>query len=165
MGKLNVTLCGIPMDNPVIPASNELIFLGKYTDDTVKHFAVNENNRIHEYYVKSYFPEAEISHFDSAEACLDAVLSGKVGSTFLNGLRATDLLKNRKYRELSLLHLNWDDDRCFGVRIGNEGLLKFLNRGINVIGSEYTQSQVHLYTEQLHHYTAMDIILDHFALF
>ena len=30
MGKLNVTLCGIPMDNPVIPASGTFGFGYEY---------------------------------------------------------------------------------------------------------------------------------------
>ncbi len=152
---------GIYQSAPVIPATNELIFAGKYSEETVKSLAVNENNRIHEYYVKSHFPEAEIIRVSSAEECLDAVLSGRAGSTFLNSLRASDMLKNRKYRELSLMHLNWNDDRCFGVKIGNDGLLKLLNRGISVIGNEYAQSQVYRYTDQLHTYSITDYLMDH----
>ena len=156
---------GIYQTNPIIQTSNELIFNGKYTDETVSHFAVNKNNRIHEYYLKTYFPEAKITKFSSAEACLDAVLSGEVTCTFLNGLRATDMLKGRKYRELSLMHLNWNDDRCFGVRIGNDGLLKLLNRGINVIGTDYAQNQVYRYTDRLHTESVLDYVLDHMLFF
>ncbi len=156
---------GIYQTNPVTQTTNELIFSGKYTDDTVSHFAVNENNKIHEYYVRTYFPDAEITNYASAERCLDAVLNGEVKSTFLNGLRATDILKNRKYRDLSLMHLNWNDDRCFGVRIGNDGLLKLLNRGLNVIGTDYAQNRVYLYTDQLHRESLLDYILDHIAAF
>lgn len=156
---------GIYQTNPVIQTSNELIFSGKYTDSTSSHFGVNRNNRIHEYFVKTYFPDAEITQYSSVEECLDAVLSGAVSSTFLNGLRANDILKNRKYRELSLLHLNWNDDRCFGVRIGNDGLLKLLNRGINVIGTDYAQNQVYRYTDQLHRESVLDYVLDHIAEF
>ena len=29
-----------------------------------------------------------------------------------------------------------NDDRCYGVKIGNEGLLKILNRGINLVGAD-----------------------------
>ena len=156
---------GIYQSNPVIQAANELIFSGKYTEETVSHLAVNKNNRIHEYYARTYFPDARISSYNSAEECLDAVLTGKAGSTFLNGLRANDLLKNRKYRDLSLQHLSLSDDRCFGVKIGNEGLLKLLNRGISVIGIDYAQSQVYQYTEQLYSYSFGDFFLDHIAAF
>ena len=156
---------GIYQSNPIISTSNELIYSGKYTEDTVSHIAVNRNNRIHEYYVRTYYPDAEITRYPSVEACLDAVLSGKAGSTFLNGLRANDILKNRKFRDLSLMHLSWSDDRCFGVKIGNDGLLKLLNRGINVIGSDYAQNRVYRYTDQLHSYTFLDYVMDHIAVF
>ena len=156
---------GIYQSSPVTKTANDLIFAGKYTDETVRSFAVNENNRIHEYYVKSYFPEAEIVPCPSVESCLDAVLTGKAGSTFLNGLRANDLLKNRKYRDLSIMHLSWNDDRCFGVRIGNEGLLKLLNRGVSVISSDYVQNQVYHYTDSLYTYSFWDFFLDHMAVF
>ena len=131
---------GIYQSNPVASASTEIVFRGSYSDDTVTHFAVNENNRMQYYYVRTNFPDAEVSFYPSIDACLEAVLDGKVGCTTLNGLRANDILKNSRYRDLSLRRTNRNDDRCFGVEIGNEGLLKLLNRGINVVGSDYAQN-------------------------
>ena len=156
---------GIYQTNPVIYTTNELIFSEKFMDDPLSRFAVNENNRIHEYYVQTYFPDAEIIHCSSAEECLDAVLSGEATATLLNGFRASDMLKNRKYRGLSLQHLNRNDDRSFGVKIGNHGLLKLLNRGISVTGTDYAQSQVYRYTGQLYKESLLDYMLDHSAEF
>ena len=64
----------------------------------------------------------------------------------LNGLRANDILRNKKYEDLSLYQTSYNDARCFGVEIGNEGLLKLLNRGVNVLGTNYAQSISYRYT-------------------
>ncbi len=156
---------GIYQSNPVASASTEIVFKGAYSEDTVTHFAVNENNRMQFYYIKTNFPNAKITFYPSIDACLSAVLSGEVGCTTLNGLRANDMLKNGKYRNLSLHQTNKTDDRCFGVEIGNEALLKILNRGINVIGSDYAQNLSYRYTGGLYSYGVVDALRDHMAVF
>ena len=87
---------GIYQTNAVISATMELVYKGTLTDEKQTLFAVNENNRMQNYFVLANFPGAEIVFYQSAEECLDAVLAGEVGCTTLNGLRANDLLKNRK---------------------------------------------------------------------
>ena len=156
---------GLYQSVPVTAMSAELAYKGAYTDKTTKHFAVNQNNRMQYYYVLRYYPKAKVTLFPSIEACLDAVLSGKVTCTTLNGLRAANLLKNKKYKDLSLHQLPKNDDRCFGVEMGNEGLLKLLNRGLNVIGSDFAQNQSHHYMQALYSYSLKDVIFEHLGLF
>ena len=155
---------GIYQSSAVASADTEIVHKGDYSEDTIKHFAVNENNRMQFYYIRTNYPDAEISFYPSIDGCLEAVLSGEVGCTTLNGLRANDILKNNRYRNLSLHQTNRSDDRCFGVEIGNEGLLKLLNRGINVIGSEYAQNLSYRYTGGLYSYGIADVIRKHWAL-
>ncbi len=156
---------GIYQSNTVVSASTEIVFKGAYSEDTITHFAVNENNRMQFYYIRTNFPNAKITFYPSIEDCLAAVLSGEVGCTTLNGLRANDMLKNSKYRSLSLHQINKTDDRCFGVEIGNEDLLKLLNRGINVIGNDYAQNLSYRYTGGLYSYGVIDALRDHMAVF
>ncbi len=156
---------GIYQSGVVASSPTELVYRGKFNDSTTKHFAVNENNRMQYYYVRTNFPEAEISFYPSIDACLAAVLGGEVGCTTLNGLRANDILKNREYKDLSLHQTGRSDDRCFGVEIGNEGLLKLLNRGISILGSDYAQNISYRYTGGLYSYSTLDILRDHMALF
>lgn len=156
---------GIYQSNAVVSASRELVYKGDYSEETVSHFAVNENNRMQYYYIRTNFPDAEITYYSSIEDCLAAIDSGEAVSTTLNGLRANDILKNSKYRRLSHIQLGRNDDRSFGVKIGNEGLLKLLNRGINIIGSDYAQSLALRYTEQLYTMTVLDFVREHMALF
>ena len=149
----------------VASASTEVVFRGVYGEQTLTHFAVNENNRMQYYYVRTNFPDAKITFYPSIDDCLKAVLSGEVTCTTLNGLRANDILKNSRYRSLSLHQTNRSDDRCFGVEIGNEGLLKILNRGISVVGTDYAQSIAYRYTGELYTYTIGDMIQDHIGAF
>ena len=149
---------GIFQSNAVVSAATELVYKDEYNDDTIRDFAVNENNRMQYYFVKTYYPDAEITLYPSIDECLHAVNDGKAGCTTLNGLRANDILRNSRYNGLSLLQTAYNDDRSFGVQIGNEGLLKLVNRGINVLGSDYAQNLAFRYTDQLHSYSFGDVI-------
>ncbi len=156
---------GIHQSAAVISAITDLVYEGDYADDDVKHFAVNVNNNMQYYYVHANFPEAEISFYPNIDACLMAVLHGEVGATTLNGLRANDILKNSRYKGLYPQQLSHSDDRCFGVKIGNEGLLKLINHGIKVLGNEYFQDIAHRYTGELYTYTFSDMVRDNVGLF
>lgn len=156
---------GILQSGPVVSAATELVFRGTFSEEKTEHFAVNENNRMQYYFVKTHYPDAEITTYPSIDACLRAVIDGKAGCTTLNGLRADDILRNSRYSELSLLQTTYDDDRCFGVKTGNEGLLKLLNRGINVLGADYAQNLAYHYTDQLYTYSLTDMIRDNAVLF
>ena len=156
---------GILQSGPVISAATELVFKGAFTEDKTKSFAVNENNRMQYYFIKTHYPDAEITTYPSIEACLKAVRDGEADCTTLNGLRADDILKNSRYSDLSLLQTTYNDDRCFGVQTGNEGLLKLLNRGINVLGADYGQDLAFRYTDKLYTYTLIDLVRDYAALF
>ncbi len=91
---------GIYLSNPVSSSHAELVFKGEFNEKTTEHFAVNENNRMQYYFVRTNYPDAEITFYPSSEDCLSAVLSGKADCATLNGLRANDILRNRKYKDL-----------------------------------------------------------------
>ncbi len=129
---------GIYQSAAAVSTSTDLVYAGEYDDSDILHFAVNENNRMQYYYITTNFPDAEISFYPDIDACLKAVLKGEAGATTLNGLRANKILKNSRYKGLYLQQLGQTDDRCFGVKIGNEGLLKLINHGIKILGPEYS---------------------------
>ena len=156
---------GIFQSTSVISAATEIVYFGDYTDDTLKSFAVNENNRMQYYFIRTYYPDAEITFYPSIDECLKAVSEGKVGCTTLNGLRANDILRNSRYKRLSQLQTSYQDDRCFGVQIGDAGLLRLLNRGISLAGTDYAQNLAFRYTDQLYNYSALDMLRDNMAFF
>ena len=141
---------GIHQTDPVISVPSDLVYKGTYEENSAMRFAVNQKNRMQFYYVRTVFPNAIIDEYPSTGACLEAVISGKADATTLNGLRVSPILKNAKYRSLSIHQLSRNDDRCFGVRIGNEGLLRLFNRSLNVINPDYPQSLSSRYEEKLY---------------
>ena len=50
------------------------------------------------------------------------------------------------------------------MKIGNEGLLKLLNRGINILGSDYAQNISYRYTDGLYSYGFIDALMDNMAI-
>ncbi|MBQ1658646.1 MAG: transporter substrate-binding domain-containing protein, partial [Clostridia bacterium] len=156
---------GIYQSSPVISTTTELVYNNGYDNDTVSSFAVNQNNTIQYYYIITNYPDAKIISCDSIEECLEAVLSGKAGATTLDGMRATDILKNSRFRNLSHRNISRNDDRCIGVKIGNEELLKLINRGIAVVGSEYAHNRAYRYTDELYNYGFTEALRDNAAVF
>ena len=156
---------GIYQTNPVVSAATEIVFRGEFNRNALLNFAVNKNNRMQYYYVRTHFPDAQIVLYPSVNAALDAIVSGKADATTLNGLRANDLLKNTRYESLSLMQLSQSDDRCYGVAMGNEGLLKLLNRGINVLGVDYGQNQAYRYADGLYSYSFFDLVQQNLEIF
>ncbi|WP_029232179.1 transporter substrate-binding domain-containing protein [Butyrivibrio sp. VCB2006] len=151
---------GMNLSNPVLSSITNLIYSNKYISSSISDFAVNKNNKMQYYYVKTHYPESTISFYPSTEACLKAVTDGSVKCTTLNGLRTNDLLKNRAYRKLSFRQLSYSDNRCFGVKIGNEGLLKLFNRGISILGQDYALNLAYQYSEKLYKVSFIDKLID-----
>ncbi|MBR4455326.1 MAG: response regulator [Solobacterium sp.] len=151
---------GIYQTNAVVSTPADIVYKGVYDEAAEQSFAVNENNRLQYYFVTTFYPDAEIVYVPSALACLDAVAAGTAGCTMADGMRAYYLLKNSRYRNLSFRQTSGSVDRSAGVKIGNEGLLKLLNRGINVLGSEWGQNMAYQYTDGLYTYSMQDFFRD-----
>ena len=149
---------GINQSIAVISATTDLVYKDDLTEKEVLHFAVNENNKMQYYYIITNFPSAEITYYSSIDDCLEAVLSGEVDTTTLNGLRANDILKNREYNDLYLRQLSNPDERCFGTAIGNAGLYSLINKGISLVGTEYLQRIAFNYVGELYSYSAADVL-------
>jgi len=150
---------------PVTSTSTVLVYKGAFTKSTTAHFAINKDNRMQYNFIIKLFPNSKVTKYPSIDACIDAVVSGEVSCTTLNGLRANYMLKNRRYKDLSLHQLGSNDDRYFGVRGDDEGLLKLLDRGLDVLGNDYAQNKSHRYMYALSSYRLKDVFLDHLGLF
>ncbi|MBP5200041.1 MAG: transporter substrate-binding domain-containing protein, partial [Schwartzia sp.] len=155
---------GVYQSNPVASLGADLIYNEDSVNQTLQTFAVNKNNRIQYYYVRTHYPNAMIFYCSSIDECLAAVAEGKVPFTTVNGFRAVELLKNRKYRKLSLKPLNWPENHSFGVSLGNEGLLKILNRGVNVIGKDRLEMLANRHVDKLYSRSLYDMMMDHLWL-
>ncbi|MBQ9538991.1 MAG: transporter substrate-binding domain-containing protein [Treponema sp.] len=148
----------------IYKVTNSSASMDKIGGSSFQHFAVNRNNDMQHLYVEREFPAAQISLYPSIDACLEAVLSGDVSCTTLNASRI-EILKNRKYRNLSYRQGPAGAESCFGVKTGNEGLLRLVNRGISMLGTDYATNLTYQYRETLYTYTTEDLIRDHMGSF
>ncbi len=155
---------GVYLSNQVISSYANLIYSDKYMGTSSSDFAVNGLNKIQYYYIISHYSDYSISSYDSINKCLDAVVDGKVSYTVLDGLRTNGILKQYRYRDLDFRQLGYADEKSFGVKIGNEALLKLLNRGINILGQDYILNLAYNYTDELYTYTFKDFVRNHLML-
>lgn len=153
-GYLRSTSIASPVMDLVVPESYN-------TETMASCIALNRNNLMQRAYVETYFPDARIVECDSIEDCFTAVKSGKATSTVVNGLRATALLNSEP--KLLAIQLPETDDRCFGVAAGNGELLQLVNRGIDIIGSDYSTNASYAYTKALFKYTWVDFVRDNWV--
>ena len=155
---------GIYQTHPLVSVSTGLIYDNVVINPNAATFAVNECNQMQQYYIKTNYPDAKLVTFESTKECLRAVQKHKVDCTTLNGLRANEILKNRQYADLSIRQLPFKDDRGIGVKIGDEGLLRLLNRGIHILGEDYTSNISYKYVEDLYDYGFPNWLDEHFLL-
>ena len=156
---------GIYQTASVVYSTRELVYKDEYNADDLMKIAVSEKNRMQDYYIRTNYPDSEIVYYSDYNACLMAVLKDEVKVTTLNGLRANEILRNSRYKGLSSRPLSYPDEMCFGVKIGNEGLLKLLNHGIKAMGTDYPSDIANRYSNELYKYTFMDRIRDNIGLF
>jgi len=149
---------GVNQSEPV--ASTNVGIVHKKNAQTIekKVYAINKNNRMQYFFARTYFPDASLKFYDSIDDCLWAIKKGEADYTTVNGLRVNSILKNSKYRDLDYVFANQNDERAFGVKIGDEALLKFVNRSLNSIDSDFIDNNVQQYAEELYVATFGDFI-------
>lgn len=146
---------------PVIRSELDLVFKEKFSESVLSTFAVNSKSKMMEYYVREYFPKASVKYYSSIEECLDAVKNGEVTATVLGNLRSEHILKNRRYSKLSVKLLDIPNEKYFGVAIGNESLLKLLNRGIALMEDDFALNSSYKYTDRLYKDDVLSIMIEH----
>ncbi len=156
---------GIYQSNAFVSSSTNLIYEKVVVNPDTATFAVNSKNNMQYYYIKSNYPNAKIKYYDSIEKCLEAVLDNEVNCTTLNGLRSNEILKNAKYNKLTARQLSIKDERGFGVKKGNEGLIRLINRGIHILGEDYVENLAYKYTEALYSYSRNDWVCENLVIF
>lgn len=149
---------GYQQSSAVVTSPMDLVYREPYSDTVTSRIAVNENNLLQYNYIKKNFPDAELVLYNSIESCIRAVRRGSVDSTVINALRAYQIVGSEK--NISISPLAEVDERCFAVRFGDNGLLRILNHGLSILGSNYGLNHAYPYIENLATYTAKDFIHD-----
>lgn len=150
---------GYCISMPVVTTAMTLIFKGEYSENKLARIAVNRNNGMQLTYIRNFYPNAEVILCDSSEDCIRHVASGTAESTIINAVRVNSLLHNLHfYGNLSYVFLSQPDTRRFAVKVGNNELLKVLNRGVTAIGNDFGLNAAHSYVS--FEYTLTDFVRD-----
>lgn len=148
----------------VITTAMNLVYMGDPTEAEQGIFAVNKNNQIQYNYIANYFPDNEVVYFDTVEECLDAIVEGKASAAILSGLRASVLLKQKYYAELSYMELPHNTVKCFGVSKTHKGILPLLNQALNSMEENSSVNYSFKYVDYSEDYSIAEFIRRHKAL-
>ena len=145
----------------VITSAMNLVYMGDPTEAEKGILAINKNNQIQYNYVTNYFPDNEVIFFDTVNECLDAVVEGKASGAILSGLRASVLLKEKYYSDLSYMELPYDTVKCFGVSTAHKGILPLLNQALNTIEGNSAVNYTFKYAGYSEDYSIAEFIRRH----
>ena len=154
----------IDASSPVVQGSESFISRGLYDRSQIRVIAVNDNNRMQIAYCRKYFPEVTLLSCGSINEALDAVLEGRADGTIINTLRTELVTGSSRYKGLSCIQLEGDDNRCFGVNEKNTELILILNRGLRIIGASFGIESSYKYMESFYSYDIQDFFLNNLAI-
>ena len=145
----------------VITSAMNLIYLGDPAKAEQGTIAINRNNQIQYNYVDNYFPDNEVIYFDTVDECLDAVVEGRADGAILSGLRASVLLRDDYYSDLSYMELPHETVKCFGVSTAHKGILPLINQALNSIEENGAVKYTFKYADTEEDYSIAEFIRRH----
>ena len=145
----------------VITSAMNLVYMGDAAEAEQGIIAINKNNQIQYNYVANYLPDNEIMYFDTVDKCLDAVVEGKASGAILSGIRASVLLRDNYYSDLSYMELPHETVKCFGVSKAHKGILPLLNQALNSMEDNSAANYTLKYAEYSEDYSIAEFIRRH----
>ena len=145
----------------VITSAMNLVYMGDAAEAEQGIIAINKNNQIQYNYVANYLPDNEIMYFDTVDKCLNAVVEGKASGAILSGIRASVLLRDNYYSDLSYMELPHETVKCFGVSKAHKGILPLLNQALNSMEDNSAANYTLKYAEYSEDYSIAEFIRRH----
>ncbi len=103
------------------------------SQEMAEKIAISMDNPFQEYYVRVYYPEAEILECSSRDECFDAVRKGLVNSTVVNtNIYQILAYQTDQMQDLQSIPLQTGIDICFAVRGDDIAFLTFMSRGVSI---------------------------------
>ena len=145
----------------VISSAMNLVYRDNPAEAEQGTLAINQKNQIQYNYVTNYFPDNDVIFFDTVEECLDAVVEGRASGAILSGLRASVLLKDDYYSDLSYMELPDNTVKCFGVSTAHRGILPLMNQALNSIEENSAVKYTFKYADYSEDYSVAEFIRRH----
>lgn len=145
----------------VVTSAMNLVYMGDPAKAENGTLAINKNNQIQYNYTANYLPDNELIYFDTVDECLDAVVEGEASGAILSGIRASVLLKENYYSDLSYVELPHETVKCFGVSTAHKGILPLLNQALNSIEENSAVNYTFKYADYSEDYSVIEFIRRH----
>ncbi len=151
---------GIVQTNNLIESAVSVIYKGEYDSSITDVIALSNHGAFQEAIAAVNYPDSEIYTADSAEGCLNAVLSGKATCTIFNSGRAEIYLSQGKYESLKATTLSENMSYCMAVRKGNTTVYSLVERGIYLMDKTQLTDAIYQYININSEYSLADFVHD-----
>ncbi len=149
---------GIVQTNNLIESAVSVIYKGEYNSNITDVIAISNHGAFQEAIAAVNYPDSEIYTTDSAEGCLNAVLSGKATCTIFNSGRAEQYLSQGKYESLKATTLSEGMSYCMAVRKGNTTVYSLVERGIYLMDKTQLTDAIYQYINTNADYSLADFV-------
>lgn len=149
---------GIVQTNNLIESAVSVIYKGEYDPSITDVIAISNHGAFQEAIAAVSYPDSEIYTTDSAEGCLNAVLSGKASCTIFNSGRAERYLSQGKYESLKMMTLSEGMSYCMAVRKGNTIVYSLVERGIYLMDKTQLTDAIYQYNNTSADYSLADFV-------
>ncbi len=149
---------GIVQSNNLIESAVSVIYKGEYNSSVTDIIAISNHGAFQEAIAAVNYPDSEIYTTDSAEGCLNAVLSGKANCTIFNSGRAEIYLSQGKYESLKATTLSENMSYCMAVRKGNTTVYSLVERGIYLMDKTQLTDAIYQYINTNTEYSIADFV-------
>lgn len=155
---------GFCLTSEVISGTMTMLYVNdklsvKEMDDKI---AISFESPFQEYYIKLYYPEAEIVRCHSIKECIQAVREGKANSTIVN-TNTYQILeqKENSLEDLKKIPLQDSIDICFAVRGDDIPFMTFISRGVSITPDSIIYDALVSASNVEREYTLVDVMKNH----
>lgn len=149
---------GIVQTNNLVESAVSVIYKGEYDSSITDVIALSNHGAFQEAIAAVNYPDSDIYTTDSAEGCLNAVLSGKATCTIFNSGRAEQYLSQGKYESLKATTLSESMSYCMAVRKGNTTVYSLVERGIYLMDKTQLTDAIYQYINTNTDYSLADFV-------
>jgi diguanylate cyclase (GGDEF)-like protein len=144
-----------------VTTSTMTIFNSRNSQNENKKVAVTLQDPFQEQYIQIYYPDAQITMYDSMSDCVHAVLNGEVDCTVIETATTNEIDEYELEKKIQKTILQESIDINFGVKWGNTHLLALLNKGILVTDDSLITNSLIIHSQESKSYTVTDFLREH----
>ncbi len=155
---------GFMQTDPFISERVMLVYQGSYRDTLLDDVGLSSTGVGQRYYLAEYYPDAQISFYDSREDLFDAIENGEVSCVVgCASIFQRFLAQHTEYSNMNVAYLDTTEDFGMTVRQGDNILISTLNKAIRQTDSAEFTSAIIAYSNVTAPLTLTNFVREHVA--